>query len=130
VIRAGDLAITKQVVVGEADTRLAPVVYRKGDWRMLGYPAEPPIAAEAGVLAVELPYTRGRGEFAGLSSASWLLVVATLVLGFALRGLPAFQQPARGYLVGGFAKGSRRAEPAMAVRPTRHGFASDTKHCR
>lgn len=86
VIRAGGLAITKQVVVGEADTRLGPVVYRQGDWRMLGYPAESPIAAEAGVLAVELPYTRGRGEFAGLSSASWLLMVATLVLGFALRG--------------------------------------------
>jgi hypothetical protein len=86
VIRSGELKITKQVVVGESDIRLASVIYRDGDWRMLGYPAEQPINAGAGVLAVELPYMRGRGEFAGLSSASWLLMFATLVLGFALRG--------------------------------------------
>ena len=86
VIRAGDRKIAKQVIVGESDVRLAPVIYRDGDWRMLGYPAESPIDAEAGVLAAELPYMRGRGEFAGLSSASWILMVATLVMGFALRG--------------------------------------------
>jgi hypothetical protein len=86
VIRSGDLEITKQVVVGESATRLAPVRYRDGDWRMLGYPAERPIEVEAGVLAVELPYPRGRGEFAGLSSATWILMAATLVMGFGLRG--------------------------------------------
>lgn len=85
-IQSGDREITKQVVVGESDTRLAPIIYRDGDWRILGYPAEQPIDAAAAVLAAELPYMRGRGEFAGLSSASWLLMVATLVMGFALRG--------------------------------------------
>jgi len=85
-IQSGDREITKQVVVDEAGIRLAPVIYREGDWRILGYPAEKPIAAEAGVLAAELPYVRGRGEFAGLSSASWILMLATLVMGFALRG--------------------------------------------
>jgi hypothetical protein len=85
-IRSGGQKITKQVVVGEAEVRLAPIVYRDGDWRMLGYPAEQPIDASSNVLAVELPYMRGRGEFAGLSSASWILMIATLVMGFALRG--------------------------------------------
>jgi len=85
-IQSGDREITKQVVVGASEARLAPIVYRDGDWRILGYPAEKPIDAAAGVLSAELPYMRGRDEFAGLSSASWLLMIATLVMGFALRG--------------------------------------------
>jgi hypothetical protein len=32
-----------------------------------------------------MTYPRSRGVFAGLSSASWILFGATLVLGFALR---------------------------------------------
>ena len=86
VIRLGNQEIAKRIVVDDPAVRLAPVVYRSGDWRMLGYPAERPFDAESGIVAVELPYERGRGEFAGLSSASWLLFAVTLVLGFALRG--------------------------------------------
>jgi hypothetical protein len=86
VIRLGEREITKQIVVGDADARLAPIIYREGDWRMLGFPSGMPIDADAGVLAVELPYKRGRGEFAGLSSATWLMMGATLILGFVFRG--------------------------------------------
>lgn len=77
----------RRIVVGEG--RVGPAAYRADDWRSLGYPAEPPLAAGAGgagIRAVEVDYPRARGEFLGLSSASWLLFGATLVLGFALRG--------------------------------------------
>jgi hypothetical protein len=86
VIGLGDNEITKRIVVGDTFGRLAPVVYASGDWRMLGYPAEPAIDSATGIIAVEMPYERDRAEFAGLSSASWLLFLATLVLGFAMRG--------------------------------------------
>lgn len=86
VIGFGDNEITKRIVVGDTVSRLAPVVYASGDWRMLGYPAERAIDSESGIIAVETPYERNRAEFAGLSSASWLLFLATLVLGFAMRG--------------------------------------------
>ena len=82
-----DKSATKQVIVGSSGARLATTVYRSGDWRVLGYPAESPVSPDIGVLSVELDYPRARGEFAGLSSASWILMGVTLVLGFALRGI-------------------------------------------
>jgi hypothetical protein len=73
-----------RVVAGEG--RAMPATYRADDWRILGYPSEPPLPAGAAITAIEVDYPRARGEFLGLSSASWLLLGATLVLGFALRG--------------------------------------------
>lgn len=77
----------KLVVVGGQQARLAPSVYRANDIRTIGYPAEPALASDQPVASVAITYPRARGEFAGLSSASWLLVLFTLVFGFALRGV-------------------------------------------
>jgi len=83
VLQAGGVPV--EVVVGPPGPALAAATYGPGDWRLAGYPAARPL--EAGpLLALEVEYPRARGEFLGLSSASWLLMGATLVLGFALRG--------------------------------------------
>jgi hypothetical protein len=84
-IRLGDVTVERRVVAA-ADGPLGPSVYRAGDWRGLGYPAEPPMPADSAIVGVDLDYPRARGEFLGLSSASWLLFGATLLLGFVLRG--------------------------------------------
>jgi hypothetical protein len=74
------------VAAGEGAPRVSPVAYRENDWRVLGYPAEPPLPADSPFSAIEVGYPRARGEFLGLSSATWLLLGATLAFGFALRG--------------------------------------------
>jgi len=77
----------KLVVVGGQEARLAPAVYRASDIRSLGYPAEPALESERPISSVMISYPRSRGEFAGLSSASWLFFLFTLIFGFALRGV-------------------------------------------
>lgn len=86
-IRAAGATVERRILAGDAGAALSPPVYRAGDWRIIGYPAEPPLPAASSIAAVELNYPRARAEFLGLSSASWLLFGVTLVLGFALRGL-------------------------------------------
>jgi hypothetical protein len=66
---------------------LWPQAYNAADWRVLGSAAEPPLPAGSAIISTEIDYPRARGEFVGLSSASWLLLLFTLILGFALRGL-------------------------------------------
>jgi hypothetical protein len=85
-IRAADGESHKQVVVG-AKGRLSPTVYPANDFRTLGYPLEPALRADSDVTSITVGYARSRGEFAGLSSASWILFALTLVYGYALRGL-------------------------------------------
>jgi hypothetical protein len=46
IIRADDDTIEKHIMVGEQLTRLAPSVYRADDFRTLGFPAEPALAAD------------------------------------------------------------------------------------
>lgn len=77
----------KLVVVGGQQARLAPSVYRASDIRTVGYPAEPALASDQPVASVAITYPRARSEFVGLSSASWLLILFTLIFGFALRGV-------------------------------------------
>jgi hypothetical protein len=77
--------VIKHVVVGHGG-RVSPTVYRADDWRVLAWPAEPSIAGKSSVRAIHLDYPRSRAEFAGLSSASWLLFGWCIVLGFLLRG--------------------------------------------
>jgi hypothetical protein len=86
-IRAGEDVIEKHIMVGEQLTRLAPSVYRANDFRTLGFPAEPALAADQPLASISVDYPRARGEFAGLSSASWLLFLFSIVFGFALRGV-------------------------------------------
>lgn len=66
---------------------LAPAAYREGDWRSLGSPSAAPLPAAGPVTSLSIDYPRSRGAWLGLSSASWLLMGATLVLGYALRGV-------------------------------------------
>jgi hypothetical protein len=87
IIRADDDTIEKHIMVGEQLTRLAPSVYRADDFRTLGFPAEPALAAGQPLVSISMDYPRARGEFAGLSSASWLLFLFSIVFGFALRGV-------------------------------------------
>lgn len=86
-IRAGEGVIEKHIMVGEQLTRLAPSVYRADDFRTLGFPAEPALAADQPIAGISVDYPRARGEFAGLSSASWLLFLFSIIFGFALRGV-------------------------------------------
>jgi hypothetical protein len=85
-IRIGEYEVTRQVVAG-GHRKLWPTAYRAGDWRILGSPAEPSMASAGAIVRTEVSYARARGEFLGLSSASWLLLGFTLIFGFALRGL-------------------------------------------
>ncbi len=83
-ITVNGTSVERGIAVGTG--RVMPVAYGADDWRILGYPSEEPLPAASAIVAVEVEYPRARGEFLGLSSASWLLLGATLVLGFALRG--------------------------------------------
>lgn len=85
-ITLGETTVERRIVAVADAGPLGPSVYRAGDWRSLGYPAELPMPADSAIIGVDLDYPRARGEFLGLSSASWLLFGATLVLGFLLRG--------------------------------------------
>lgn len=77
----------KQIIVGGQAARLAPSIYRGSDIRTLGYPAEPALESNLAASSVTVAYPRSRGEFAGLSSASWLLFLFTMVFGFMFRGV-------------------------------------------
>jgi hypothetical protein len=87
VVRIGDRSFEKKVVVDRGVIPLATTLYPIDDIRSLGYPAEAGLNPDPPVTMIELDYPRARSEFAGLSSASWLLFLFTLILGFALRGV-------------------------------------------
>lgn len=85
-VEIGDRRYRRQVAVGKDDTHLAPVIYRADDARTALYPAEPALESGWVVQSIEVVYPRARGEFAGLSSASWTLFGLILLFGFLLRG--------------------------------------------
>lgn len=85
-IRIGEQEYSKRLRVGERGD-LSPAIYAADDIRTLAYPLEPALAAASLVSSVELAYPRDRAVFAGLSSASWILFVASLAFGYLLRGL-------------------------------------------
>ena len=85
-VRVGDDAILKRAVVDENGQRISPSVYRASDYRSLLYPFEAPLRDDSSIVAAHIEYPRSRGEFAGLSSASWIFFGATIFFGFALRG--------------------------------------------
>ena len=86
-INVGEQQVVRRLVVGARGGALWPVAYRADDWRVLGSAAEPAVPATSSIISTELDYARARGEALGLSSASWLLLLFTLMLGFALRGI-------------------------------------------
>lgn len=86
-VSLGDERVKKRVQVGANGVSVATDLYRPGDWNTLLYPQEPALDAEGAVRALKLTYPRARGEFAGLSSASWIFFGSSIVFGFALRGL-------------------------------------------
>lgn len=85
-IQIGDHRVTRQLLAGDGHG-IWPTAYRAGDWRVLGSAAEAALADGGGIAMTEVSYPRARAEFLGLSSASWLLLGFSLILGFALRGL-------------------------------------------
>lgn len=85
-VRIGDELFAKKIVVGESGA-LSPAIHEADDIRTLAYPLEAPLPGDSLVSSIELTYPYSRGVFAGLSSASWTLFLASLVLGYAFRGL-------------------------------------------
>jgi hypothetical protein len=63
------------------------MAYRTSDARTLFYPREAALPAEGRIAAISIDYPRARGEFAGLSSASWLFFGMVMLYAFALRRL-------------------------------------------
>jgi len=86
-LHAGERAIKRRITVGGGATPLAATLHRANDVLTLAYPAEPALAADQPLLDISVDYPHARGEFAGLSSASWLLFLFSIILGFLLRGL-------------------------------------------
>jgi len=73
-------------VVGDGATpRVAAAVYRPdqaGTWTAPGAPLLP---ADSALRSVRLSYPRARGDWLGLSRASWVFVVSTTLVAFAFR---------------------------------------------
>ncbi len=84
-VQVGAAGTTRELLVGAAGhPPLATELFRADDWRSLAHPASPPLPAN-GAVSVLVDYPRARGSFAGLSSASWWLLGATLLIGLTIR---------------------------------------------
>ena len=83
-VQLGAHEFSKRVRVGGAGD-ISPAIYQANDIRTLTYPLEAALAPESAVSSIQMTYPRSRAVFAGLSSASWILFGATLLLGFLLR---------------------------------------------
>lgn len=89
-VRIGAAGAARELLVGAAGhPPLAPELFRADDWRSLAHPAHAPLPAardvNQGGISVVLDYPRARASFAGLSSASWWLLGATLLIGLTIR---------------------------------------------
>lgn len=73
--------------MNDSGPRISPAVYRSNDLSALLYPAEALLANDLPVRAVHLDYPRARSTFLGLSTTSWIFFAASMVFGFALRGV-------------------------------------------
>ncbi len=74
-------------MVDGSGPKISPAVYRSNDLNALLYPAEALLANDLPVRAIHLSYPRARSTFLGLSSASWIFFAASIVFGFAQRGV-------------------------------------------
>jgi hypothetical protein len=83
-VRLGTQEFSKRVRVGHSGA-ISSAIYDANDIRTLAYPLEAALKADSAMSSIQMTYPRSRGVFAGLSSASWILFGATLLLGFLLR---------------------------------------------
>jgi hypothetical protein len=81
----GELA--DRIVNAEGSGGAMPIAYRANDMRTLLYPSVAPLPADGPVASLAIDYPRARGEFAGLSSTSWLFFGMVMLFAFALRRL-------------------------------------------
>jgi hypothetical protein len=90
-VRVGAARDALELLVGvPGRPPLAAETWPADDWRSLAHPstrALPPAGAAAGTAVAKLAidYPPARARFAGLSSASWWLLGATLLIGFTIR---------------------------------------------
>ncbi|HKQ11944.1 MAG TPA: hypothetical protein VJT80_00835 [Steroidobacteraceae bacterium] len=75
---------TDRVVSGEGSPAMT-MAYRANDMRTLLYPRVAALPANGPVTTLAIDYPRARGEFAGLSSTSWLFFGMVMMFAFALR---------------------------------------------
>jgi len=84
-VQIGAAGTTRELLVGATGhPPLATELFRADDWRSLAHPAAAPLPA-AGAISVRIDYPRARASVAGLSSASWWLLGATLLIGLTIR---------------------------------------------
>ncbi len=81
----GELA--DHVVNVEGSGGAMPMAYRASDMRTLLYPRVAALPADGPVASLAIDYPRARGEFAGLSSTSWIFFGMVMLSAFALRRL-------------------------------------------
>ena len=75
-----------RIVTGEGSPAMT-MAYRASDMRTLLYPRAAALPSNGPVTTLAIDYPRARGEFAGLSSTSWLFFGMVMVFAFALRRL-------------------------------------------
>ena len=75
-----------RIVSGEGSAAMT-MAYRANDMRTLLYPRAAALPSNGPVKTLAIDYPRARGEFAGLSSTSWLFFGGVMVFAFALRRL-------------------------------------------
>ena len=78
---------TDRIVSGEGSLGAMTMAYRASDMRTLLYPRAAALPSSGPVTTLAIDYPRARGEFAGLSSTSWLFFGMVMVFAFALRRL-------------------------------------------
>ncbi len=76
---------SQRVLVEQPGRPLWPAIYRADDWHSLGSPVEQALSPDSAIAQMTLDYPPARDNFGGLSSATWILFLFTLIIGFALR---------------------------------------------
>jgi hypothetical protein len=76
-----------RIVNAEGSGGAMTMAYRASDMRTLLYPRVAALPSNGPVASLAIDYPRARGEFAGLSSTSWLFFGMVMVFAFALRRL-------------------------------------------
>ena len=74
-----------RIVNTEGSRGVMTMAYRASDMRILLYPRVAALPPDGPVTSLAIDYPRARGEFAGLSSTSWLFFGMVMVFAFALR---------------------------------------------
>lgn len=74
-----------RIVRADAAGGAMTMAYRASDVRTLLYPRDAALPSNGPVATLAIDYPRARGEFAGLSSTSWIFFGMVMVFAFALR---------------------------------------------